>query len=137
MVLSNDHKNQLRYNGKLYGYPDCCINEFIQLVTEKTILYDKANDLSTEELEEKLYDFNCTKYLNYKVSDNTGFIPCNYHTKQIFLYRLKLSDLIINRSNTKPNFQNYSCNYFYRLNDFNYDSTNIDLELIQTSLPLR
>jgi hypothetical protein len=61
--------------GKFYGYPDCCINQFINKITN----YEKH-----------------TKD-QIKVSKYKGFIPCKYHTKLILDGKMILEDLINDR----------------------------------------
>ena len=56
--------------GKFYGYPDCCIINFI-------------NKIRTKE--------------QIKASRYTGFMPCVKHAKEILAKKIKLEDLIQNR----------------------------------------
>ena len=65
--------------GKFYGYPTCCIDNFMKnlmpVSRERNIKYKQ----------------------NITVSNNTGFIPCNEHTKQILEKNIVLADLIGSR----------------------------------------
>lgn len=70
-------------NGIYYGYPNCCIKEFHQILLEE-------DPIIKEELKER-------KKLNYLVSNNSGFIPCDYHTTKIINNEIKLEDIIQNR----------------------------------------
>ena len=65
--------------GKFYGYPTCCIDNFMTnlmpVSRERNIKYKQ----------------------NIKVSNHTGFIPCNEHTQQILDKKIVLADLIGSR----------------------------------------
>lgn len=67
--------NQYESYGKLYGYPKCCIQQFIWRVN------------------------NCVppKRIQKKVSNSTGFIPCYYCSRKVLSKQCKLEDLIQNR----------------------------------------
>jgi len=60
--------------GKYYGYPQCCIVEFIE---------DIINNRNSSVRSSK--------------SDNTGFIPCTKHYIQIMKGDIELKDLIDSR----------------------------------------
>jgi hypothetical protein len=72
----------MAYYGRYYGYPVCCIKEFT--------VYMSMNRINQQKYKKETE-------LNVKVSRNTGFIPCNYHTNKILIGEMKLEDLIINR----------------------------------------
>lgn len=74
-------------NGIFYGYPSCCIKNF------------ENNLLQPCHERNKIYN------LNLKVSNKTGFIPCNEHTQQILDKKIVLEDLIVSRICCTP-FQN-------------------------------
>ena len=61
--------------GKYYGYPQCCIDQFVK-ETEKGIMSGKLRNIPS----------------NY-----TGFIPCDNHIEQIIRGVVKIEDLIQNR----------------------------------------
>ena len=63
--------------GKLYGYPDCCIEYF----------HKNFNNYSEDQK---------------KVSEGNGFIPCPFHTSMILQGTIKISDLIQNRKAPRP-----------------------------------
>lgn len=58
--------------GIYYGYPACCVRDFI-----------KRNDAPSER--------------QSKASNNTGFIPCPVHTRKILSGKIKIEDLIKDR----------------------------------------
>jgi len=62
-------------NGKFYGYPECCINQFIYNIKNK-----------------KKHTKDQIRVSKYK-----GFIPCEFHTKLILEGKMKLEDLINDR----------------------------------------
>jgi hypothetical protein len=66
-----DFKDNYFYKlGKFYGYPDCCI-------------YDFVNKIRTKE--------------QIKASKYSGFIPCVKHAEEILAKKIKIEDLISNR----------------------------------------
>ena len=71
--------------GKRLGYPECCIKEFVA----------RCNS----------FKFT-TKRIPYRVSKNTGFVPCSYCSWKILTKQCTLEDLIQNRKVKTP-FPNY------------------------------
>lgn len=63
--------------GVYFGYPDCCIEEFVAF----------QDDLGRKQ----------SIQMDPKVHQHTGFIPCVKHCRQIKTGRLELEDLITNR----------------------------------------
>lgn len=76
--MSTEH---LVHNGKYYGYPECCIQEFI-----KYYLKEKPR---TDE-QEKVHQFS-------------GFIPCHQHALEILAGKITLQAIILpSRKHPKP-----------------------------------
>jgi len=74
------------YNtGIYYGYPVCCIKEFI----------DDYSFMLKHTISEELL-------LKRKVSNGSGFIPCFQHAKLIAAGEIKLEDLIRDRKHAQP-----------------------------------
>ncbi len=74
---------QFYQSGQFFGYPQCCIDEFVERVAKIQLEGTSANtDLSKERLE---------------ASDFTGFIPCQKHAEQIVAKEITLESLISNR----------------------------------------
>ena len=71
--------------GTYYGYPDCCIQEFIT----------NSNTMATRQKTKQ-------KEVKRRVSKHSGFMPCYYHSCKILKNELKLEDLIRNRICDKP-----------------------------------
>ena len=69
---SNDLSRIFYDNGHYYGYPHCCINEFI---LKRLVLNDNR----------------------FPIISKTGFIPCETHTKQILENLISIKDLIKDR----------------------------------------
>ena len=107
--------------GKYYGYPDCCILEFMNshpadfIGSKKTEeMKQKYKELTesgqySEEVFPELANYmkllDKKKYeleLKRKVSNKTGFIPCKSHAEQIQNGTLRLEDLIQNRKHEFP-----------------------------------
>ena len=63
-------------NGKNYGYPDCCIKEFSE----------NAFKVKSPE-----------RNVCFIAAENSGFVPCYYHSCQILNNEIKITDLIKNR----------------------------------------
>lgn len=85
---AHKYRNELRRRkfesmGSFYGYPECCINDFVKRFKEG----DHAS------------------LLQLKVSEYTGFIPCPAHAKEIKNGTITLEGLITNRK-CKHNFPN-------------------------------
>lgn len=75
--------------GRDLGYPECCIKEFCeqppQLMKGKPTKDDRR------------------RYKAAHIDGHfTGFIPCRKHAKEITMRRIKLSDLITNRTFSIP-----------------------------------
>lgn len=68
-------------NGKKYGYPDCCIKEFSE----------NAFKVKSPE-----------RNVCFIAAENSGFVPCYYHSCQILNNEIKITDLINNRVCEKP-----------------------------------
>jgi hypothetical protein len=71
---------KLRFYGRYFGYPKCCINEFVEMVLAE----------------------RRPKRLQIKICESTGFIPCRYCSWQILTKKVKLDDLVENRQCKKP-----------------------------------
>jgi hypothetical protein len=69
--------------GVYYGYPQCCIDNFVH-----KIMNCCDRDRKTIKVLFKL---------NFMVSENSGFVPCNEHTSQIIKKKCTLKHLIANR----------------------------------------
>lgn len=67
--------------GKLFGYPQCCIDQF----TEEfyTHQFPALNRIA--------------KYPLISLFLKEGFVPCNNHVEKILLGEIKLEDLITDR----------------------------------------
>lgn len=63
--------------GKYYGYPECCIEFFMTIMVNRE-LGKKAQ-------------------INRMVSNDTGFIPCTNHARQILKKKMTLEDILQNR----------------------------------------
>lgn len=57
MILNKEHEDKLRHFGKFYGYPDCCIEEFV-------ILFGKRDSSDKRKFH------------------GTGYIPCSNCNKK-------------------------------------------------------
>lgn len=80
--------------GKELGYPDCCIKEFCN---QPPVLL--RNSKPTKD-DQRRYKAGCINGVF------TGFIPCKMHAREIVMGKIKLENLINNRSNDFPNFPN-------------------------------
>lgn len=76
--------NSIYKTGIYYGYPSCCIKEFI-----KDYSFMLKHTISEELV------------LKRKVSNGSGFIPCFQHAKQIEAGEIKLEDLILDRKHVQ------------------------------------
>lgn len=76
---SHRYKKVWIINGLYFGYPTCCISEFIE--------------------------GKCFTEDQYKVSNGSGFIPCKRHTKMIIEGVLNIEELITSRY-CKQKFEN-------------------------------
>lgn len=82
MTIHEAFKENIDYYvamGKHFGYPDCCINQFIETTG--------ALGSSQERV---------------VAADGTGFLPCDKHAKQILDGKIKLEDLIKHRQAKSP-----------------------------------
>jgi hypothetical protein len=77
-------------SGKKYGYPECCINEFISKPPSKL----KGNPTIQEILRLKMA---------FQNGHYTGFIPCLKHAMEIKKELIQLDDLI-NKTERKTLF---------------------------------
>lgn len=78
------------YNGKKYGYPDCCIEAFAKMTPS---YLNRHNPTHMDKL-------------RYDASFHSGFIPCEKHAKMILEGKTTLDKLIVNRDaklNAFPN----------------------------------
>lgn len=69
-----EHHQHWRTTGKYYGYPQCCIDAFIN---------DKSNR-------------------DQEIHKNQGFLPCQEHAKQIKEGKITIESLITNREHNEP-----------------------------------
>lgn len=76
--------------GLYYGYPECCIKEFIE--DHPLDFLRKYKDIDSEKIRRQQ-----ELELKRKVSKGSGFIPCFHHAKQIEAGEIKLEELIRNR----------------------------------------
>ena len=67
--------NAFNQKGRYFGYPQCCIDQFITNF-EKRVRIGAANK---------------------NAANGHGFIPCNVHSLQIINKQIKIEDLIHNR----------------------------------------
>jgi hypothetical protein len=74
--VTEEDINYWKENGKYFGYPQCCIDEFCNR---------DSLELSVEQ---------------ESVIDNHGFIPCQEHSVMILQGKTTLKDLITNRKCT-------------------------------------
>lgn len=66
---------KLRFYGNYFGYPKCCINQFVKMVlAEKT-----------------------PTRLQRKVCESTGYVPCSYCSWRILTKQVVLDELVQNR----------------------------------------
>lgn len=77
-------------SGKAYGYPECCIDAFCKQTPGA--LGNKKPDAN----DRLRYAMG---HVNGKFS---GFVPCLHHARQIMLGKIKLQDLIKNRTVRMP-----------------------------------
>jgi hypothetical protein len=76
---TNDHKLKLRLKGEYFGYPNCCINNFLL-----------GFELSNEQTE-LLKNYN-----------TRGFIPCISCCIKILIKETNIESLIIDRKHNIP-----------------------------------
>jgi hypothetical protein len=70
--------------GKFYGYPQCCIQEFVELKHMK----GDQDALMMRIMEAGLY--------------NCGFVPCKVHLQKLIDGEISVKDLIQNRECKNP-----------------------------------
>lgn len=73
--------------GKIYGYPECCIKEFVIRA-----YHNNKNPSNIIRV----------KRIPGQVSNGTGFIPCSYCSWKILTKKCRLEDLIKNRKFKLP-----------------------------------
>ncbi len=71
--------------GQYYGYPNCCINEFLKVADLRRKDAAKWNELRKAKIQ------------SYDVSNHSGFIPCMAHGKMICEGKASLASLISGR----------------------------------------
>lgn len=64
--------------GKHFGYPNCCINDFV-----------KRNNID--------YNFIPPSRTQKRIGNKSGFIPCSYCAWKVMTKQCKLEDLIRHR----------------------------------------
>lgn len=69
-------------SGELYGYPKCCIKDFVKRVNYN---YNNPNNPIL------------VKRIPKRISEGTGFIPCSYCSWKVLSKKCELKDLIKNR----------------------------------------
>lgn len=77
-ITMHDRIMIFRYNGKVFGYPDCCVEEFVKFFA----YYPQIT--RTKEQEQ-------IGQLSY------GFIPCAHHAQAIIKGKIKIESLISDR----------------------------------------
>lgn len=88
MITDEQFKEDSTRSGKAYGYPQCCIDEF---VSEPPSWFEKNKPTKLDRLRFRMSHIN-GKY--------TGFIPCSKHAQDIAAGKIKLSDLIEKQNRT-------------------------------------
>lgn len=73
--------------GKHYGFPKCCINEFV--------LRNKHNDDNPS-------DYIDIKRIPRRICENSGLVPCSYCSWKVLTKQCKLEDLIVDRECKHP-----------------------------------
>ena len=76
--------------GLHYGYPTCCIEDF--MVNAMVVQFSSGARTTHTEEQNKV-----SKDTGY-----TGFVPCQKHAKEILRGEIKLEDLIVNRQCKTP-----------------------------------
>lgn len=69
---------QWRKYGKRFGYPECCINDFLCRMSDYT-------------------NIKLPSRIQIKVSKHSGFVPCSYCCWKILTKKCNLEDLITDR----------------------------------------
>lgn len=84
-IFCNDDPDKIREYGKAFGYPDCCIEEFIKDIN---ILHSTDVDVRNEDQKD--------------IARNTyGFVPCKMHTEMIINKAVTPEDLVRDRRNAE------------------------------------
>lgn len=93
--------------GIYYGYPECCIQEFIQDVYVQKINYCKIKKLHEKcpilhtVFKKSIAPTLVRSTKRSNASNSTGFVPCEYHATLILEKKMELKDLIQNRKHFK------------------------------------
>lgn len=83
--LCNISAEEVRKRGIIFGYPDCCIEEFIR---------------DTEWMEHS--DIDVRNEAQISIAKQTaGFVPCKMHTEMILNGQTTPEDLVVKRRNIK------------------------------------
>ncbi len=82
------HKNEFISIGIYYGYPECCIKNFVRNILCKG-KYASAIKKSPSRIQRR-------------ISNHCGFIPCSYCCWKILTKQIKIEDLIKNRICENP-----------------------------------
>ena len=86
MIYKHASAEALRKNGKYYGYPDCCIQSFIDPISKNGRLPNATERTKAQQ--------HTAKY---------GFIPCEVHAQQIQDKKITIEQLILpTRLHPKP-----------------------------------
>jgi|688.fasta_scaffold769583_2 hypothetical protein len=81
MALCEKMRETWTKHGKTFGYPECCIKDFI---TRNKVCFNSPSRVQT------------------RVGDGTRFIPCSYCSWKVMSRQCKLEDLIKDRKNIRP-----------------------------------
>lgn len=76
---------QIKEYGEIFGYPDCCIQEFIS---------------DTKTMNETGVDVRNDMQITVAIQ-TYGFVPCKMHAEMIICGQITPEDLIIERRNVK------------------------------------
>jgi hypothetical protein len=83
--LCDGNDNERIEMGKIFGYPDCCINEFIR---DGKIMKRKKKDVRND--------------AQIAVAIETGgFVPCKMHAEMIVSGRITVDELVVERRDIK------------------------------------
>lgn len=82
----SDHTDHWRRMGKHFGYPDCCIESFIQ---RASCMLDTGLRIELTHAQERVHN-------------HTGFIPCDTCSREVLSGEKKLCELIDEDSRTCP-----------------------------------
>jgi hypothetical protein len=84
-ILCNASQEQQKEYGVAFGYPDCCINEYIN---------DSARMMRTK------IDPRNRKQIKI-AREKYGFVPCKYHAMLIHQGKTTAEELVANRRNAE------------------------------------